>query len=223
MPHAELRGLYAITDERLTPPRRLAERVEAVLRGGARLVQYRAKYNDPEERLREARLLAALCHEYNALLIVNDDPQLARRAGAHGVHLGRNDAPVAEARALLGPGAIIGVTCHDDLERARRMREAGADYLAFGRLFPSRTKPDAPPCPLPRLGEARALGLPVCAIGGIDADNAARVLAAGADLLAVIHGLFGQPDPEAAARRLAGLFTNPKTTPDEPPSTISGS
>ncbi len=206
MPRTELRGLYAITDEHLIPPRALPERVEAVLRGGARLVQYRAKRADDATRLQQARALAALCREHDALLIVNDDPVLAHRAGAHGVHLGRDDAPLAEARALLGPDAVIGVTCHDDLQRARRLRDAGADYLAFGRLFPSRTKPEAPPCPLARLGEARVLDLPVCAIGGINTDNARQVIAAGADLLAVIHGLFGQPDPEAAARRLAALF-----------------
>ena len=215
MPRTELRGLYAITDERLIPPQALPERVEAVLRGGARLVQYRAKQADDATRLQQARTLAALCREHDALFIVNDDPELAHRAGAHGVHLGRDDAPLAEARELLGPDAVIGVTCHDDLERARRLRNQGADYLAFGRLFPSRTKPEAPPCPLPRLGEARALGLPVCAIGGIDAGNARQVIAAGADLLAVIHGLFGQPDPEAAARRLTTLFRHAdRTRPD---------
>lgn len=206
MPRPELRGLYAITDEALIPPGELPERVEAVLRGGARLVQYRAKHNTQETRLAEARALAALCRQYDALLIINDDPELARRAGAHGVHLGREDTPLEAARTLLGPGALIGVTCHADLERARRMRDQGADYLAFGRLFPSHTKPEAPPCPLSRLSEARTLGLPVCAIGGIDAGNAWQVVEAGADLLAVIHGLFGQPDPEAAARALSAHF-----------------
>jgi thiamine-phosphate pyrophosphorylase len=140
-------------------------------------------------------------------LIVNDDAQLAAAAGAAGVHLGSSDTPLAQARALLGGDALIGVTCGNSLDRARDAERAGAGYVSFGRFFESRTKPEAPPAELPLLGQARAaLTLPICAIGGLTPDNAAPLVAAGADLIAAVGGVFGAPDVEAAARRYARLF-----------------
>lgn len=204
-----MRGLYAITDTQLTPDDRLLAAVGAALRGGARVIQYRDKHSDHPQRLRAARALRMLCEDADALLLINDDVELAAVVGAHGVHLGRHDPDIATARARLGAQAIIGVSCYDDLERARQAAAGGADYVAFGRFFPSRTKPQAVAAPVACLTEARAaLDLPLVAIGGITPDNGARLIAAGADLLAVIHGVFGQPDIEAAARRFADLFSS---------------
>lgn len=202
-----MHGLYAITDTDLLPDDRLVEGVRAALRGGARAVQFRDKRPDTAGRLHLARQLNALCRAHDALFLVNDDIELAAAAGAHGVHLGRDDPAIAAARERLGPGAIIGVSCYNELERARRARDGGADYVAFGRFFPSRTKPGAVQAEPALLTAARReLGLPLVAIGGITPENGGSLLAAGADMLAVIHGLFGAEDIEAAARRYAALF-----------------
>ena len=202
-----MRGLYAITDSRLTPGNALITAVGAALRGGARAIQYRDKHSDRPHRLRTARTLLTLCDDADALLIINDDVELAAAVGAHGVHLGRHDPDIVTARSRLGTRAIIGASCYNELDRARQAAAEGADYVAFGRFFPSRTKPDAIAAPMELLTEARAaLDLPLVAIGGITPDNGARLIAAGADMLAVIHAVFGQPDVEAAARRFAALF-----------------
>lgn len=203
-----LRGLYAITSERVvTDPARLLAAVQAALRGGVRLLQYRDKWNPAEVRERQLRLLLPLCRERGVPLIVNDDPGLALRTGADGVHLGAGDAAVGDARRLLGPQAILGATCGNSIERARAAIAAGADYVAFGRFFASTTKPDAPAAEPATLRAARAqLAVPVCAIGGISPDNAAPLIAAGADLIAAIAGVFEAPDIENAARAYAALF-----------------
>jgi len=200
-------GLYAITDPGLQPPGQLVDAVAAALRGGARVVQYRDKSADHARRRREAAALAALCRDAGACFIVNDDPDLALAVGANGVHVGRDDADLAAARERLGPGALIGVSCYDDLERARRLAAAGADYLAFGSVFPSATKPDAVHAPLALFRQARSFtDRPLVAIGGIEAGNVAEVARAGADAAAVIRALFAADDVEAAARRLAAGF-----------------
>lgn len=201
---ADIHGLYAITSPELTPGDRLFEACEQALKGGARLLQYRDKGAAPAEREARAGHLRDLCERYNALLIINDDPRLAARVSAHGVHLGRDDAAIEEARQTLGPGAIIGVTCHADPQRARDAIAAGADYVAFGRFHPSRTKPSAPPAPIEVL--ATPLPVPKVAIGGITPDNARPLIDAGASAVAVIHGLFGSNDIEHTARRFARLF-----------------
>ena len=202
-----LRGLYAVTDPGLVPREALGEAVAAAIRGGARIVQYRDKTATEGERLGTARRLAEVCRRAGVLFIVNDDPGLAAEVGADGVHLGREDAAMEEARALLGAEAVIGVSCYADLERARRAAAAGADYVAFGRFFPSRTKPDAAQATPDLLEQARReLDLPVVAIGGITPENGAALISAGADMLAVVHALFGQPNIEAAARRFTRLF-----------------
>ncbi len=202
-----LRGLYAVTDPGLVPRETVGKAVAAAIRGGARVVQYRDKTATGGERLGTARRLAEVCRRAGVLFIVNDDPGLAAEVGADGVHLGREDAAMEEARALLGAEAVIGVSCYTDLERARRAAAAGADYVAFGRFFPSRTKPDAAQATPDLLEQARReLDLPVVAIGGITPENGAALISAGADMLAVVHALFGQPDIEAAARRFTRLF-----------------
>lgn len=198
-----LRGVYAITDPALCPADLLLDKIEAALRGGARLIQYRDKPATPEQRLSRARALKALCDQYDALLIINDDLELCLQVHAHGLHLGRSDGDISAARQALGPERVLGVTCHSDLAYALDAKKLGADYCAFGRLFDSNTKPDAPPCPLDVLVQARHLGLRTVAIGGINVDNAGLVWRSGADMIAVIHGIFGQPDIENAVRRLA--------------------
>ena len=201
--NAYLRGIYAITDPALCPADLLLGNVESALRGGARLIQYRDKPATPEQRLSRALALLTLCEQYDALLIINDDLDLCLQVHAHGLHLGRSDGDIAAARKALGPDCVLGVTCHSDLAYALEAKELGADYCAFGRLFDSNTKPDAPPCPLDVLVQARQLGLCTVAIGGINVDNAGLVWRSGADMIAVIHGIFGQPDIENSVRRLA--------------------
>lgn len=205
-----IQGLYAITDPTLTPDEHLLPAAEAALFGGARLLQYRDKTAPPNLRRRRASQLRALCHEYEALFIVNDDPALAAEVNADGVHIGQSDGGIATARALLGDNRIIGVTCHGDLTLAREAAAAGADYLAMGRFFPSRTKPQAPPAEIATLQQACGeFHLPVVAIGGVNADNAPLLIQAGAASVAVIEALFGHSDPadiETAARRISALF-----------------
>ncbi|MFP4129438.1 MAG: thiamine phosphate synthase [Halorhodospira sp.] len=196
---AALSGVYAVTQPRAD----LEAAVAAVLRGGVRVVQYRDKGEDRQRRLDEAVALRRLCEGYGALLLVNDDIGLAQAAAAHGVHLGREDGAVAEARQRLGEGAWVGASCYDDLDRARRLAAEGADYVAFGSIYPSPTKPDAHLAPMDLLTRGReATGRPTVAIGGIDASNIGEVAAAGADAAAVVSALFGAEEPEAAARRL---------------------
>lgn len=208
MPHPSLRGVYAITDEALTPAADMTGRVGAVLRGGARVIQYRDKSEDQTRRRQEARLLKELCETHGALLLINDDIELAAEVEAHGAHIGQEDRALAEARAMLGEHAVIGVTCHDSIELALAAEGSGADYVAFGAVFTSPTKPHARRAPLALISEARRrLTIPICAIGGIEADNAAQVVAAGADMVAVISGVFAQADPEATTRRIEALFT----------------
>lgn len=197
-----MNALYAITDSVLMPENKLITGVSAALSGGCRLVQYRDKSNDHIRRFNEAANLLALCHLYDAQLIINDDIQLAKAVGAHGVHLGQADGNPRAARALLGKNAIIGVTCHDSLTLARQAVKDGTDYVAFGRFFSSNTKPDAPPAPLSLLNDARReLGsTTIVAIGGITLENAQQVLNAGANLLAVSHNLFAAPDIKLQAQ-----------------------
>ncbi|WP_457673140.1 thiamine phosphate synthase [Thiolapillus sp.] len=201
-----LHGLYAITPDGLHG-RELLERAEAALKGGARVLQYRDKSDDQARRLTDARALARLCARHQALFIINDDVELCRASGAGGVHLGEDDTALDMARARLGAGTIIGISCYNDLARARRAAAAGADYLAFGAVFPSSTKPGARQAGLELLRQARReLALPLVAIGGITPENAPSVIETGVDMVAMIQGLFGQPDITAAARAVNQQF-----------------
>ncbi|MFI8558379.1 thiamine phosphate synthase [Pseudomonas putida] len=196
----KLRGLYAITDSQLLAGRFLSH-VEAALEGGVCLLQYRDKSDDAARRLREAEALMKLCERYGTQLVINDDAELAARLGV-GVHLGQTDGPLTPARALLGRNAIIGSTCHARLDLAQQAAHEGASYVAFGRFFNSVTKPGAPAASLDLLEQAREqVKLPIAVIGGITLDNAAPLVAHGADLLAVIHGLFGADSAQEVTRR----------------------
>lgn len=199
------RGLYALTPDRLDTVA-LCAAVEAALVGGTVLLQYRNKLADTGLRRAQAAELQALCTRFGVPLLINDDVELARDLRADGVHLGESDVDIQAARAALGPEAIIGASCYDDFARAERAAAAGASYLAFGAFYPSSTKPGARRASLDLLREAAQFDLPRVAIGGISADNARPLIAAGADLLAVISDVFDAPDIEAAARRYAALF-----------------
>ena len=200
-------GLYAITDAALISDDRLIASVEQAILGGARLIQYRDKSHDAARRQAQATALNQLCQRYAVPLIINDDVELAAQVGAAGVHVGKDDPAFAAARARLGGNAIIGVSCYDRLDLALEAAQAGADYIAFGAFFPSPTKPAEIRAPLELLRQARAaLSIPIVAIGGITPDNAPLLLDVGADALAVVSGVFGQPDIQAAARRYATLF-----------------
>lgn len=206
----KLRGLYAITDSKLLADGRLLPYVEAALRGGARLLQYRDKSADESRRLREAEALRELCERHGATLIINDDAELAARLGVS-VHLGQTDGSLAAARALLGRQAIIGATCHGSLQLADQAVAEGADYVAFGRFFQSLTKPGASEASPELLEQARArfANVPLVAIGGVSLDNAPELIGRGADLLAVINALFAadtSAEVERRARAFAALF-----------------
>ncbi|GAB4355509.1 MAG: thiamine phosphate synthase [Immundisolibacter sp.] len=207
-PPMAIRGIYALADTSLLEEAVLLERVEAALRGGVAVVQYRDKSTDASRRQQQAAALVNLCRRYGAALIVNDDVDLALAVGADGVHLGREDASPALARVRLGAAALIGATCYDRLEWAARALAAGADHVAFGRFYPSSTKPGEIFASLELLRAARAtLDCPIVCIGGIRADNAAPLVAAGADALAVAGALFAPGvDSEAAARALAAAW-----------------
>ncbi len=202
-----LQGLYAITDAALQPPGALTERVGLAIDGGARIIQYRDKSRQRRQRLAQAGALAQLCHDRGVVLLINDDVELAAACDADGVHLGRDDTAVAPARRRLGANAIIGASCYNSLERAQQAVTEGADYLAFGRFFPSQSKPEAVAAEPALLVEAkRRWALPLAAIGGITPYNAAALLHAGADMLAVIRGVFAAPDVRQAAGAYAALF-----------------
>lgn len=209
-PRLELKGVYAVTDPALTPGAELYRAVEQALHGGVSLVQYRDKTATVAERHARARELLALCSRHRVPLIINDDAALAHAIGAAGVHLGGADMPLAEARNLLGPQAIIGISCYNKFEFALEAVAAGADYVAFGSAFPSPTKSGAVRAPLTLYRESKAaLPIPVCAIGGIDAGNAPFLIDCGVDMLAVISGIFAQNDIESAARRLVACLRRP--------------
>ena len=204
------RGLYAITDSHLIPADKLTGQVAAAIRGGAAVIQYRDKSSSPAQRQQQAAALVSLCHDHGIPLIINDDVELAVAVGAHGVHLGKADSTVRSARKQLGANAIIGVSCYNELERAVEAASEGADYVAFGRFFPSQSKPDTVTADPELLRQTRQrLGIPVVAIGGITSENGQPLITAGAQLLAAIHGVFGQADVQAAARRYAELFGVP--------------
>ena len=200
-----LRGLYMVTPR--LEGAALLERVRAAFEGAGPgyLLQYRAKATDAQQRAHDARALAALCRARGATFIVNDDLELALAVGADGLHLGRDDGEPAAARARLG-AMLLGVSCYASLELARAAVAAGADYVAFGSVFPSSTKPSAVRAPLSLFAEARPLGVPLVAIGGITLENAPQLLAAGADCVAVISDLFDARDVAARARAFTRLF-----------------
>ena len=211
-----LKGLYIITDPTLSPGTQLLSDVEDALKGGAQIVQYRDKLSNNIDKLANAKYLQSLCQHYGVPLIINDDIALAKHIGADGVHLGKDDTDLATARQQLGKHAIIGVSCYNDLQLAQQLVSQGANYVAFGRFFPSHTKPNAPAATLNTLRQAKQqLPVPIVAIGGITPHNAPLLLDAGADALAVIHAIFGQANKQLAAQQLQNLILQHKQHPNK--------
>jgi thiamine-phosphate pyrophosphorylase len=190
----KLRGLYAITPEGVDP-----DKVRLALQGGIALLQYRNKRRDRAH----AAAVVKMAKEYGVPVIINDDIDLALELGAAGAHLGRDDGDLSAARKKL-KGRLLGASCYNDARLARSAVTEGADYVAFGSVFASPTKPGAVRAPLSLFGAS--LGVPLCAIGGITLQNAPEVIKAGADLLAVISDLFDAPDIRTRAADYGKLF-----------------
>ena len=202
----ELRGLYAITPE-CVDRRLLLQQVEVALQGGCRILQYRDKLSAPVERVSRARALRQLSRQFDCCLLINDDLALAVLVDADGVHLGREDGNLLAARAILGPDKVLGASCYADFSAAEVAQRAAVDYVAFGAVYPSATKPNAVPAPVDLFSQAKtALTAKSCAIGGITLENAPPLIAAGADMLAVITDLFSAPDIAARAAAYQKLF-----------------
>ena len=197
--------LYAVTDRRWEGTLSLPRQVELALQGGATMVQFREKHLQGAEKEALARELLALCRSYGVPLIINDDAELAKKVGADGVHVGQSDLAAQEARRMLGPQAIIGVTART-VEQARAAQAAGADYLGSGAVFGTSSKSDARPLSREELRAiCAAVTIPVVAIGGIHAGNVLALCGCGQAGVAVIGGIFGQPDIRQAARELLAL------------------
>ncbi len=198
------KGLYAITQTDNKTLETIIAEVTDALKGGAAVIQYRDKSPINAEKL--AKELLMVCHQFNVPLIINDNIELAQKISADGVHLGKDDGSITMARQQLGADAIIGVSCYDDFQKAQRMQSKGVDYVAFGRFFPSTSKPLASPAHIETLQQAKySITIPIVAIGGILPENGKQLLTAGADLLAVIGGIFDN-QPQQAAAAYQGLF-----------------
>ena len=204
----KLNGLYAITDQHLISASNFQQAVEQALQGGARILQYRDKSDDQQKRLRQAGTLRSLCDQYDALCIINDDIELASVVSADGVHIGKDDTALKAAREMLGDDAIIGVSCYNDIRLALVAEKNSADYVAFGTMFSSRTKPDAVMATPNLISEAkRQLNIPVCGIGGINEANIDQLIQHGTDMAAVISSLFAAEDIQQRARLLSQHFS----------------
>ena len=192
MSHKKISGIYAITPNKILDLNAIEQ---AIIAHKISVLQYRHKTTDVSIKLNEAKQLQQLCLRHNTLFIINDDINLAQKIKADGVHLGKDDTSIEVARAQLGSDAIIGVSCYNDIKLAKIAQDKGANYVAFGALFPSNTKPNAPHCPLDIIMQAKqALAIPIVGIGGVDFDNQQQALDAGCDAVAMINALFQSTD-----------------------------
>ena len=192
MSHKKISGIYAITPNKSLDLNTIEQ---AIVTHKINILQYRHKTTDVSIKLNEAKQLQQLCLRHNTLFIINDDINLAQKIKADGVHLGKDDTSIEVARAQLGSDAIIGVSCYNDIKLAKIAQDKGANYVAFGALFPSNTKPNAPHCPLDIIMQAKqALAIPIVGIGGVDFDNQQQALDAGCDAVAMINALFQSTD-----------------------------
>lgn len=202
----ELKGLYVIADGSDLESDRLVDNVTEILAAGVKIIQYRDKTSNRAHRHAIASELKSLMHDHQGILIINDDVSLAKSVNADGVHLGREDCTIGEARKLLGPGKIIGVSCYNRLDNAIRAIDAGTDYVAFGSFARSPTKPDAPHAGIDLMIRAkRELHVPICAIGGLTKENITPLLQAGVDMIAMISAIFAAPSPQRAAREFCRM------------------
>lgn len=207
MMNKTIQGLYAITDQHLIASKKFKAHVRQALEGGAKVIQYRDKSQQHQLRFEQASSLVALCKEFDAVSIINDDVELAKAVNADGVHIGEDDDELSYARAQLGPKKIIGVSCYANLALAQQAVNDSANYVAFGSIFASLTKPKAPVAGLDILQQAKQkINVPVVAIGGITLDNLSHVLTAGADSVAIVSGVFASENVSAAAQHYANAF-----------------
>ncbi len=206
-PRKKLQGLYAITDENLITEENFEKATKSALQGGCRIIQYRDKSDDHKKRLQQETCLQSLCTQHHAICIINDDIALAKAIHADGVHLGKDDISIAQARKTLGENSIIGISCYNDLNLALQAEKNHADYVAFGAMFSSPTKPEASDAsPLLIASAKKQLSIPVCAIGGITEDNITQVIGQGADMAAVISSLFASNNIKNTASVLSQHF-----------------
>jgi len=203
----KLKGLYAISDENLISEENFEQAITSALQGGCKIIQYRDKSDNQKKRLQQATQLQTLCTQHNAICIINDDITLAQAIDADGVHLGKDDVSIAQARKILGENCLIGISCYNDLALALEAEKNHADYVAFGAMFSSPTKPDAKQASPQLIAEAKKqLHIPVCAIGGITEKNIQQVVTQGADMVAVISTLFASENIKTTASVLAQKF-----------------
>ena len=200
--------MYAVTPNDLDTAR-LCNNVEAALRGGVKLVQYRNKMTDTGLRLMQASALLALCRSFKVPLVINDHLDLCAQIDADGLHLGATDCDLSAARRLLGNDKIIGASCYNQIDLALKAKEAGASYVIFGVSFNSDSAPDALEVPLSEFIEAKQkISIPIVVIGNLTLDNAAQVIKAGATSIALMNGLFNAKNIQETSQQFAQLFTN---------------
>jgi len=201
-----MKGLYLVTPD-WDDTQKLLEVSDAALRGGAVLLQYRHKTADAQLRKTQAAQLQALCRRYATPFIINDFVDLCIEIDADGIHVGGTDASVAHVRAAVGPTKIVGASCYGSMDLARDAHRAGASYVAFGGFYPSRVKKYEVSTRPEIIAQAKAeIPLPNVVIGGMTPENAAPLVAQGADMVAAISSVYMAADPEAAARRFTDLF-----------------
>lgn len=203
----EKNGVYWLTPSGMKNTKNLTSLTRDILNGGARMVQYREKVLNAEEKYHQALQLKKLCAAYRVPFIINDCIELTRAVDADGIHIGKSDSSLKLARKALGPKKIIGVSCYNNLDEAEKMVHAGADYIAFGSFHASITKPDAPICSTRTLKEAaKKFSIPIVAIGGINLGNASNLISHGATHVAIIDAISSAACPYIATKRLSGLF-----------------
>ena len=200
-----LKGLYVITDEYLTPDETVHVYIEDALKAGASIVQYRNKTKSDDEVEDVCRLLQTMCSQYNVPFIIDDRPHLATKIQADGIHIGKDDMPIQEARKIF-PKGIIGVSCYGSIRKAREAEEEGADYVAFGSFFPSPTKPHSGVVSLNVIKKAKeAVTVPICAIGGISQTNIGEIAATNTDMISVVSAAFVGNTQENVSNLIKGM------------------
>ena len=205
-PHRD-KGLYVITDCGQPDLRTMLDRTGKILEAGVSILQFRDKSDDQSLRRETARALRELCNRTDTVFLINDDVRLAIDACADGVHLGKDDMSYAEARSLLGDGKIIGISCYNDIQAARRAQAEGADYIAFGAFYQTQTKTGTVKAAPELLTTAKAeIFIPIVAIGGINPENGRALVKAGADMLAVISSVYNVDNPGRVVLKYNALF-----------------
>lgn len=200
-----LNGLYVITDENLTPDEMVVSYVEDALKAGVSIVQYRNKTKSDDDVEETCRALQALCAQHNVPFIIDDRPHLATKIGADGIHIGKDDMPLDEARKIF-PKGIIGVSCYGSIRKAKEAQEEGADYVAFGSFYASPTKPHSGIISINVLHKAKkAVDIPICAIGGISQNNIGEIAATHTDMISVVSAAFEGNTQQNVSNLIKGM------------------